>query len=66
VQSVALRLVCEREAAIERFRPAEYWSVAALLRGSSSGREFAARLVQVGGCACACIYLCQGVCTVLP
>ena len=27
VQSVALRLVCDREAEIERFRPQEYWSI---------------------------------------
>ncbi|KAG2448893.1 hypothetical protein HYH02_006241 [Chlamydomonas schloesseri] len=31
VQSVALRLVCEREAAIERFNPTAYWSIAAML-----------------------------------
>ena len=29
VQSVALRLVCEREAAIEAFAPVEYWTVEA-------------------------------------
>ena len=46
VQSVALRLVVEREADIERFMAQEYWSVAALLR-SASGLEFEARLVQV-------------------
>src|SRR5437016_4162981 len=27
VQSVALRLICEREAEVEAFRPREYWSV---------------------------------------
>lgn len=27
VQSVALRLVCEREEAIDRFRPVEYWEI---------------------------------------
>ena len=32
VQSVALRLVCDREAEIERFRPQEYWSIVAHLR----------------------------------
>ena len=46
VQSVALRLVCEREADIERFCPQEYWTVAALLRGQNR-QEFPARLVQV-------------------
>ncbi len=32
VQSVALRLVCDREAEIERFVPQEYWTVAAALK----------------------------------
>jgi len=31
VQSVALRLICEREMEIERFKPQEYWSVLANL-----------------------------------
>ena len=31
VQSVALRLICEREAEIEAFRAQEYWTVEALL-----------------------------------
>jgi hypothetical protein len=34
VQSVALRLVCDRESEIERFKPQEYWSV-----GPSSTRR---------------------------
>jgi len=32
VQSVALRLICEREAEIEKFRSQEYWTVAADLK----------------------------------
>ena len=32
VQSVALRLICEREAEIERFKSQEYWTVAADLK----------------------------------
>jgi DNA topoisomerase-1 len=47
VQSVALRLVCEREAEIERFRPQEYWSVAAKL--NEKGKSFEARLYSVDG-----------------
>ncbi|HEX2685202.1 MAG TPA: type I DNA topoisomerase [Kofleriaceae bacterium] len=35
VQSVAVRLVCEREAEIAAFRPEEYWSVEATCRASS-------------------------------
>jgi DNA topoisomerase-1 len=48
VQSVALRLVCEREKEIQAFKEREYWSVAARL-GVSPGQEFKAGLVEVGG-----------------
>jgi len=48
VQSVALRLVCDREAEIEAFRPQEYWSVEALL-AKSSGETFKARLTELDG-----------------
>jgi DNA topoisomerase-1 len=47
VQSVALRLVTDREAEIERFRPQEYWSVIANL--SHKGKGFPARLYSVDG-----------------
>ena len=50
VQSVALRLVCEREAQIESFSQREYWSVMALLQ-SDQGQQFEARLVQAGACS---------------
>ena len=46
VQSVALRLVCDREAEIERFRPQEYWSVLAHLR-TPRHDDFKARLVGI-------------------
>jgi len=45
VQSVALRLVCERESEIEVFLQQEYWSVTAVLE-SEQGQKFEARLVQ--------------------
>ncbi len=48
VQSVALRLVCDREAEIEAFRPREYWSVEAAL-AKASGESFNARLVELDG-----------------
>jgi len=48
VQSVALRLVCDREAEIERFRPQEYWSVVATLR-TPRRESFSARLVALNG-----------------
>jgi DNA topoisomerase-1 len=48
VQSVALRLVCEREAEIESFRPREYWSLVATLV-TAEGATFEARLVGADG-----------------
>src|SRR5919112_3037568 len=48
VQSVALRLVCDREAEIERFRPQEYWSIVAQL-GTPRQDDFKARLVGIDG-----------------
>ncbi len=48
VQSVALRLVCDREAEIEAFRPREYWSVEAVL-AKDSGESFKARLTELEG-----------------
>ena len=44
VQSVALRLVVEREIEIERFRPQEYWTVEAEV--STGAEPFTARLVK--------------------
>ena len=48
VQSVALRLICEREAEIHAFRAQEYWTVEALLE-TPEGRAFKARLTQLDG-----------------
>jgi DNA topoisomerase I len=48
VQSVALRLVCDREREIEVFVPQEYWSIAALL-GTPRNDTFEARLVGADG-----------------
>lgn len=48
VQSVALRLVCEREKEIQAFNEQEYWTIAARL-GVAPGKEFKAGLVDVGG-----------------
>jgi DNA topoisomerase-1 len=47
VQSVALRLIVERDREIEAFKPQEYWSVLAKLE--QGGTEFAARLVRFEG-----------------
>ncbi len=48
VQSVALRLICEREAEIEVFRPREYWTVEALFT-TPGGAPFTARLTHLDG-----------------
>src|SRR3977135_1492846 len=48
VQSVALRLVCDRELEIEKFVPREYWSLVATL-ATPRGDEFEARLVGGDG-----------------
>jgi DNA topoisomerase I len=48
VQSVALRLVCDRELEIEKFVPREYWSLAATL-ATPRGDTFEARLVGADG-----------------
>ncbi len=48
VQSVALRLVCDRETEIERFLPREYWSLVATL-ATPRGDTFEARLVGADG-----------------
>jgi DNA topoisomerase-1 len=48
VQSVALRLICEREAEIEIFKAREYWSIEVGL-DSAKGDGFSARLVERNG-----------------
>src|SRR6516225_1731532 len=48
VQSVALRLVCDRENEIETFKPEEYWSVEVTLETPNGGR-FIARAVGFDG-----------------
>ncbi len=47
VQSVAVRIICDREAAIRRFVPREYWSITALLRAETDP-EFQAKLARKG------------------
>src|SRR5688572_13429072 len=48
VQSVALRLVCDRELEIEKFIPQEYWSLVATL-ATPRNETFEARLVGADG-----------------
>jgi len=47
VQTVALRLIVERERAIRAFTPVEYWTVEALLE--KEGQRFTAKLHQIDG-----------------
>ena len=48
VQSVALRLICERELEIERFKTQEYWSVLGRF-AAGDGSTFDARLTHLDG-----------------
>jgi DNA topoisomerase I len=48
VQSVAVRIICERERAIQQFVPEEYWSITARLEGHTPP-PFEAKLVKKGG-----------------
>ena len=48
VQSVALRLICEREAEIEAFKAREYWTIEVGL-DSAKGASYKARLVERNG-----------------
>ncbi|HYB09633.1 MAG TPA: type I DNA topoisomerase [Alphaproteobacteria bacterium] len=48
VQSVALRLVCEREAEIEKFKPQEYWTIDVEFR-TVQGQGLTARLTHLNG-----------------
>ena len=51
VQSVAVRLVAEREREIEAFKPDEYWEIAAALKNTKNQplKEFSARLSKIDG-----------------
>ncbi|MHB8482265.1 MAG: type I DNA topoisomerase [Nitrospiria bacterium] len=48
VQSVAVRMICEREAEISKFVSEEYWSIMAHL-SSTDPPPFLAKLVSIGG-----------------
>ena len=49
VQSVAVRLICEREEEIEKFVPEEYWNIYAILLDQNTNKEFEAKLAQCNG-----------------
>lgn len=48
VQSVALRLICERELEIEKFESKEYWSIIADFT-TVSNQTFSAKLIKIDG-----------------
>jgi DNA topoisomerase-1 len=48
VQSVALRLICEREAEIEVFKAREYWTIEVEFK-TEAGQTFTARLTHLDG-----------------
>ena len=49
VQSVALRLIVEREHEIDAFVPVEYWSIAAEFRPEGNKDTFIAKLARIDG-----------------
>jgi DNA topoisomerase-1 len=49
VQTVALRIICERETEIEAFVPVEYWTVDAQLESAQAPTPFTARLSTYDG-----------------
>lgn len=49
VQSVALKLIVDREKEIEAFKPVEYWNLGALLKTFEQERNFKATLYSVNG-----------------
>ncbi len=48
VQSVAVRLVVEKEREIQKFIPTEYWQIVALLKKQDSQAQFEVHLIRIG------------------
>ena len=46
VQSVALKLICDREEEINNFIPEEYWTLEAMVKAGDSKKVFAAKLLK--------------------
>lgn len=49
VQSVAVRIIVDREEEIKAFKTAEYWSIDAKLSAASSKKTFSAKLAEIDG-----------------
>jgi len=48
VQSVAVRMICDRESEIEKFQPVEYWTISETVEGDKPPR-FIAKLDKIAG-----------------
>ncbi|HKB88553.1 MAG TPA: type I DNA topoisomerase [Patescibacteria group bacterium] len=46
VQSVAVRLIVEKEREIEKFKPEEYWDLFSIVKSSKEKKEFTVQLVK--------------------
>jgi len=49
VQSVAVRIIVDRERAIQAFEPEEYWTITAMLLADNSPPAFQAKLTRISG-----------------
>ena len=49
VQSVAVRLIADREKEIEQFKPVEYWTIQALLHKNNPKAAFLSFVSSIGG-----------------
>ncbi len=49
VQSVAVKMICDREEEIRKFVPTEYWSIDAALKADTSDKPFTAKLTLIDG-----------------
>ena len=49
VQSVAVRIICDREEEIEAFVPEEFWTITALLTDSAKTKQFEAKFAERNG-----------------
>jgi DNA topoisomerase I len=49
VQSVALKMICDRDREIQEFVPKEYWSVECLVHKNKDKKNFKIKLVNVNG-----------------
>ena len=52
VQSVAVKLICDREDEIEKFIPEEYWNITAQLKDKKSRKSFEAKFYGINDKSC--------------